>query len=76
MQYISIVLLVLMTTAFITCGVLLWRRRTETGDYSRTIQALFSWYPTLKTTRALRRRGALASVATKGEVYLPQRSVL
>ena len=43
MQYFSIVLLVLMTAVFITCGVLLWRRRTETGDYSRTIQALFGW---------------------------------
>ena len=32
-----------MTATFITCGVLLWRRRAETGDYSRTIQALFSW---------------------------------
>ena len=43
MQYISTVLLVLMTATFITCSILLWRRRTETGDYSRTIQALFSW---------------------------------
>ncbi len=43
MQYISTILLALMTSAFITCGILLWRRRTETGDWSRTIQALFSW---------------------------------
>ena len=43
MQYITTILLVLMTAAFITCGVLLWRRRAETGDYSRIIQALFSW---------------------------------
>lgn len=43
MIYITTILLVLMTATFITCGVLLWRRRTETGDYSRTIQALFSW---------------------------------
>ena len=43
MQYITTILLVLMTAAFITCGILLWRRRAETGDYSRTIQALFSW---------------------------------
>ena len=33
----------MMTATFVTCGILLWRRRTETGDYSRTIQALFSW---------------------------------
>lgn len=43
MQYIATVLLALMTAAFILCGILLWRRRAETGDYSRIIQALFSW---------------------------------
>ena len=43
MIYITTILLVLMTATLITCGVLLWRRRTETGDYSRIIQALFSW---------------------------------
>ena len=41
--YITTILLVLVTATLITCGVLLWRRRAETGDYSRTIQALFSW---------------------------------
>ena len=43
MQHIATILLVLMTAAFTTCGILLWRRRTETGDYSRTIQSLLSW---------------------------------
>jgi hypothetical protein len=32
-----------MTITFIACGILLWKRRKETNDYSRTIQALFSW---------------------------------
>ena len=49
MQYISIVQLVLMTIVLIVCGILLWRRRSETGDYSRTIQALFSWLSALFT---------------------------
>lgn len=43
MKYIATVLLVLMTIGLIVCGILLWRRRKETGDYSRYIQALFSW---------------------------------
>lgn len=44
MQYIITVLLVLMTITFITCGILLWRRRAETGDYSRTIQGCGNSY--------------------------------
>ena len=43
MQYIATFLLALMTIAFITCGILLWKCRKETGDYSRYIQAVLSW---------------------------------
>ena len=43
MKYIASTSLLFMTVALIICGILLWRRRKETGDYSRTIQALFSW---------------------------------
>ena len=43
MKYIATLFLVLMTLAFVVCGFLLWRRRHEPQDYSRTIQALFSW---------------------------------
>lgn len=43
MKYVATILLVLMTVAFVTCGILLWRKRKETGDYSRYLQALFSW---------------------------------
>ena len=32
-----------MTAVLVSCGILLWRRRNETGDHSRTIQAIFSW---------------------------------
>ena len=43
MKYIATLFLVLMTLAFVVCGFLLWRRRHEPQDYSRTIQVLFSW---------------------------------
>jgi methylphosphotriester-DNA--protein-cysteine methyltransferase len=43
MKYITTALLMFMTAALIICGILLWRRRKETGDYSRTIQAILSW---------------------------------
>ena len=32
-----------MAAALAWCGMALWRRRSETGDNSRTIQAIFSW---------------------------------
>lgn len=32
-----------MTAGLTTCGILLWKRRAETKDYSRHIQAIFSW---------------------------------
>ena len=43
MHYIATIFLSLMTVALVVCGVLLWRRRNEPNDYSRTIQAVFSW---------------------------------
>lgn len=43
MKYIATIFLICMTVTLVGCGILLWRRRKETGDYSRTIQALFSW---------------------------------
>lgn len=43
MKHIATVLLVLMTVALITSGIALWKRRKETKDHSRTIQAVFSW---------------------------------
>ena len=43
MKYIATVLLLLMAISLIFSGVLLWRRRKETGDYSRMIWAIFSW---------------------------------
>ena len=43
MKYIATILLGFMTVALVTSGALLWRRRKETGDYSRIIWAVFSW---------------------------------
>ena len=43
MKYIATVLLAFMTIALVISGALLWKRREETGDHSRTIWALFSW---------------------------------
>ena len=48
MKYIATVLLLLMAISLIFSGVLLWRRRKETGDYSRTIWAIFSWIPSFR----------------------------
>lgn len=42
MKYIATLFFVLMMVSHATCGVLLWRRRNETGDYSRYIQAVLS----------------------------------
>ena len=43
MKYVATILLVLMTFSFVVCGTLLWKRRHETLDYSRFIQAQFCW---------------------------------
>ena len=43
MKYIATICLILMTVTFVVCGFLLWKRRHEPHDYSRTIQALLCW---------------------------------
>ena len=43
MKYIATGILTFMTVALIVSGLLLWKRRKETGDYSRSIQAILSW---------------------------------
>ena len=49
MKFIATILLGVMTAALVTSGALLWRRRKETGDYSRIIWAVFSWISALFT---------------------------
>ena len=43
MQYLISAIYLLMSIGVFTCGVQLWRRRDETGDHSRHIQAVLSW---------------------------------
>lgn len=43
MIYLSAFFLIAMSLILAICGFLLWKHRNETGDRSRTIQALFSW---------------------------------
>lgn len=42
MYYIATIFLILMAAGMATCAVLLWKRRAETDDHSRTIQAILS----------------------------------
>lgn len=39
MKYISILILLVMTVVLVWSGILLWKKRNATGDYSRSIQA-------------------------------------
>ena len=43
MKYIATILLAFMAVILVARGVLLWKRRKETGDYSRIIWAVLSW---------------------------------
>ena len=43
MRYIATILLIFMSASLVVSGVMLWSRRKETGDYSRTIWALLTW---------------------------------
>ena len=42
MKLLSTLLLTLMSTSLTACGILLWKRRKEVRDHSRTIQAVLS----------------------------------
>ena len=44
MKIILTLVLALMVAGLTSCGILLWKRRKETGDYSRHIQAIFCWF--------------------------------
>ena len=60
-----------MTASLIFSGVLLWRRRSETGDYSRNIQAVLSWISALFTATFLFRTWAGTSTAD-GAFFEPE----
>ena len=44
---VQTIILSLMIVGLVISGILLWKRRKETGDYSRNIQAIFSWVSAL-----------------------------
>ena len=71
MRYIATIILVLMTASLIFSGILLWRRRGETGDFSRYIQAVLSWISALFTATFLFRTLAGTSTAD-GAFFEPE----
>lgn len=67
MKYFATVLLIFMTVTLVVCGILLWKRRKETGDYSRTIQATLCWVSAFFTFTFIFR--TLAGTTTADSTY-------
>ncbi|MBO7282054.1 MAG: hypothetical protein J6U73_01460, partial [Alistipes sp.] len=60
-----------MTVTLVISGILLWKRRKEASDYSRTIQALFCWVSALFTTVFIFRTWAETTTAD-GAFFEPE----
>ena len=75
MRYIITALLVLMTAGFVACGFLLWKRRSETGDYSRAIQAVLSWVAAFFTATFMFRTWAGTTTAD-GAFFEPEHTFM
>lgn len=75
MKYIATVLLVLMSITFVVCGILLWKRRKELDDHSRTIQAVFSWLSALFSTMFIFRTWAGTTTAD-GVFFEPEHTFI
>ena len=71
MKYIATILFLLMTLSFVVCGFLLWKRRHEPNDYSRTIQALLSWMAAFFTSAFIFRTWAGTTTAD-GAFFEPE----
>ncbi|MBE6301447.1 MAG: AraC family transcriptional regulator [Parabacteroides distasonis] len=71
MRYIATLFLVLMTIILVVCGILLWRKRKETNDYSRTIQAILSWVSALFTLTFIFRTWTETTTAD-GDFFEPE----
>lgn len=71
MKYIATVILVFMTVSLVVSGVLLWKRRRETGDYSRVIWAVFSWLSALFALTFTMRTWAQTTI-TDGAFFEPE----
>lgn len=61
---VQTIILSLMSVGLVISGILLWRHRKETGDYSRYIQAIFSWVSSLFTFTFIFRTWAGSTVVS------------
>ena len=75
MKYIATVLLALMTITLVTCGILLWKRRKEPNDNSRTIQAVFSWISAFFTLTFISRTWT-ETTTTDGAFFEPEHTFI
>lgn len=71
MRYIATILLMLMTVTLVWTGMLLWKRRHETGDYSRSIQAVLSWFSAIFTFMFISRTW-LGTTTADGAYFEPE----
>ena len=71
MKTIATILLAFMTISLVTSGVLLWKRRKETGDYSRIIWAVLSWISAFFAFTFIMRTWQ-ETTAADGEFFAPE----
>ena len=75
MRYIATIILVLTTASLIFSGILLWRRRGETGDFSRYIHAVLSWVSAFFAATFLFRTWAETTTAD-GALFEPEHTFI
>ena len=61
---VQTIILSLMSVGLVISGILLWKHRRETGDYSRYIQAIFSWVSAIFTFTFIFRTWAESTVVS------------
>ena len=71
MKYIATVILVFMTLSLVVSGILLWKRRRETGDYSRIIWAILSWFSAFFTLTFIMRTW-MGTTTADGAYFEPE----
>ena len=65
MKIILTLVLALMVAGLTSCGILLWKRRKETGDRSRYIQSIFCWTSAFSILMSIIRTWYETTVADK-----------
>lgn len=68
---VQTIILFLMSVGLVVSGILLWKRRLETGDYSRYIQAIFSWVSAIFAFTFIFRTWAESTVVS-GDLLEPE----